>query len=51
MGTCRFCGENAGLLQREHRRCRSQREAGLQNILRQANQLIGQPDFNEAAMR
>ena len=51
MGMCRFCGENAGPLQREHRRCRTQREVGLQNILRQANQLIGQPDFSEAAMR
>ena len=51
MGTCRFCGENSGPLQREHRRCRSEREAGLQNILHQASQLIGQPDFSEAAMR
>ena len=50
MGACRFCGENAGPLRREHPRCRTRHESGLQDMLQQANRCIEQPGFNEAAM-
>ena len=47
MGTCRFCGQNAGFLRRKHGPCRNLHTAGIQEM----TQLASAHTFNEAALR
>lgn len=43
MGRCRFCGDDAGLLRREHRECRSAHAQGRKRVVR----LVQQADWSE----
>ena len=51
MGTCRYCGQNAGFLRRRHGPCRDLHTAGIQEMLQLAAQAASAHTFNEAALR
>ena len=50
-GTCRYCGQQAGLLQRDHPECRRTHQAGWQEMVQLAAQAASAHTFNEAALR
>ena len=50
-GTCRFCRQQAGLLQRDHPECRQTHQAGWQEIVQLAAQAASAHTFNGAALR
>ena len=51
MGTCRYCGQNAGFLQKQHGQCRDLHAAGMQEMTQLAAQAAGTSSFNETAIR
>ena len=51
MGTCRYCGQNAGFLRRRHGMGRDLHTAGIQEMVQLAAQAAGAHTFNEAALR
>ena len=51
MGTCRYCGQNAGFLRRQHGQCRDLHEEGMQEMTQLAAQAAGSPGFSEIALR
>ena len=51
MGNCRYCGENAGFLRRQHGECRERHQTGMQEMIELAAQSAGTSNFNEAALR
>ena len=51
MGTCRYCGQNAGFLRRQHSPCRDLHTADIQEMTQLAAQAAGAHTFNEAALR
>ena len=50
-GTCRFCRQQAGLLQRDHPECLRTHQAGWQEMVQLAAQAASAHTFNEAALR
>ena len=50
-GTCRYCGQQAGLLQRDHPDCQPDPPAGWQEMVQLAAQAASAHTFNEAALR
>ena len=50
-GTCRFCRQQAGLLQRDHPECLRTHQAGWQEMIQIAAQAASAHTFNEAALR
>ena len=51
MGTCRYCGHDAGFLRKQHGQCRDQHRTGIQEMVSLVAQSAGAPDFSEAALR
>ena len=51
MGTCRYCGQNAGFLRKQHGQCRDLYTTGIQEITHLAAQAAGTAGFNETALR
>ena len=51
MGNCRFCGEKAGFLRRQHGQCKDRHQTGIQEMIELAAQSAGTPNFSEAALR
>ena len=51
MGTCRYCGQNAGFLRRQHGQCRDLHAAGIQEMTQLAAQAAGTAGFSETALR
>ena len=50
-GTCRFCRQPAGLLQRDHQDCQETHRSGWQEMVQLAAQAASAHTFNEAALR
>ena len=50
-GTCRFCNQSAGFLQKQHRQCRALHAQGMREMTRLAPQAAGTASFNETALR
>ena len=50
-GACRFCRQQAGLLQRDHPECIRTHQAGWQEMVQLAAQAASAHTFNEAALR
>ena len=50
-GTCRYCGQRTGLLQRDHPECRQTHQAGFEEMVQIAAQTASAHTFNEAALR
>ena len=50
-GTCRYCGQRAGILKRDHPGCLQNHQAGIQEMIQLAAQAAGAHTFNEAALR
>ena len=50
-GTCHYCGQQAGLLQRDHPECRQAYQVGFQDMVQLAAQAAAAHSFNEAALR
>ena len=50
-GTCRYCGQKTGLLQRDHPQCRQTHQAGMNEMTQLAAQAAGSASFNEQALR
>ena len=50
-GTCRYCGQQAGLLQRDHPECQETHRSGWQEMVQLAAQAASAHTFNEAALR
>ena len=51
MGACRYCGQNAGFLRKEHGQCRQRHFAGMEEMVNLAARAAGAASFNEAALR
>ena len=51
MGTCRYCGQNAGFLQKQHGQCRDLHAVGIQEMTQLAAQAAGTGGFSETALR
>ena len=51
MGTCRYCGQNAGFLRKQHGQCRELHAAGIQEMTELAALAAGTAGFNETALR
>ena len=51
MGTCRYCGQNAGFLRKQHGQCRELHAKGIQEMTQLAAQAAGTSSFNETALR
>ena len=52
MATCRYCGQNAGFLRKQHGQCRDLHATGIQEMTQLAAQAAGTPPvFNETALR
>ena len=51
MGICRYCGQNAGFLRKQHGQCRDLHTAGIQEMVHLAAQAAGSDSFNEQALR
>ena len=50
-GTCRHCGQSAGLLQRTHPQCRQTHQAGFAEMTQLAAQAASAHTFKEAALQ
>ena len=50
MGNCRYCGEDAGFLRRQHPVCRLRREAGL-GMMAIIARAVSDPGLDEADVR
>ena len=50
-GQCRHCGQQAGVLQRNHQECQEAHGAGWQEMVSLATQATMTHTFNEAALR
>ena len=50
-GTCRFCRQQVGLLQRDHPECLRTHRSGWQEMVQLAAQAASAHTFNEAALR
>ena len=50
-GTCRFCRQQADLLQRDHQDCQETHRSGWQEMVQLAAQAASAHTFNEAALR
>ena len=48
---CRYCGQQASILQRDHRECRQTHQTGIHEMTQLAAQAAGSHTFNEAALR
>ena len=51
MGMCRYCGQNAGFLRKQHSPCRDLHTTGIQEMTQLAAQTASAHTFNEAALR
>ena len=51
MRTCKYCGQNAGFLRKQHGQCRELHEEGMQEMTQLAAQAAGSPGFSEIALR
>ena len=51
MGACRYCGQNAGFLRKQHGECRDRHRAGIEEMVDLVAQSAGAATFNEAALR
>ena len=51
MGMCRYCGQNAGFLRKQHSPCRDLHTTGIQEMTQLAAQATSAHTFNEAALR
>ena len=51
MGTCRYCGQNAGFLRKQHSPCRDLHTTGIQEMTQLAAQAASAHTFNEAALQ
>ena len=51
MGTCRYCGQNAGFLRKQHRPCRDLHAAGFAEMTKLSAQAAGTHTFNETSLR
>ena len=51
MGTCRYCGQNAGFRRKQHGQCRDLHATGIQEMTKLATQAACTHTFNEAALR
>ena len=49
--TCRYCGQQTGLLKRDHPECRQAHQAGHKEMVQLAAQAAAAHSFNEAALR
>ena len=50
-GTCRYCGQNAGFLRKQHGQCRDLHASGYQEMVQLAAQAAAAHTFNEVALR
>ena len=50
-GTCRYCNQPAGILQRTHPQCRQTHQAGWKEMTQLAAQAAAAHTFNETALR
>ena len=50
-GTCSYCGQKTGLLQRDHPQCRQTHQAGIQEMTQLAAQAASTGGFRETALR
>ena len=50
MATCRYCGQNAGFLRKQHGPCRDLHATGIQEMTQLAAQAAGTTGFNEVAL-
>jgi hypothetical protein len=50
-GTCRFCRQQAGLLQRDHQDCQETHRSGWQEMIQLAAQAATARTFNEQTLR
>ena len=50
-GQCRYCHQQAGLVQRDHPECLRTHQAGWQEMVQLAAQAASAQTFNEAALR
>ena len=48
-GICRYCGQNAGFLRKQHGQCRDLHASGYQEMVQLAAQAAAAHTFNEAA--
>ena len=51
MGTCRYCGQKAGFLRKQHGQCRNLHATGIQEMTKLAAQAAGTNEFSETALR
>ena len=51
MGMCRYCGQNASFLRKQHSPCRDLHTTGIQEVTQLAAQAASSHVFNEAALR
>ena len=51
MGTCRYCGQDAGFLRKQHGQCRDLHTAGIQEMTQIVAGAAGSPGFNETVLR
>ena len=50
-GTCRFCGQKAGVLTRDHSGCRRTHDAGFQEMIALAAEAARTHSFDEKSLR
>ena len=50
-GTCRYCGQKAGFLRKQHSPCRDLHTTGIQEMVQLAAQAAGAHTFNEGTLR
>ena len=51
MGTCRYCGQNAGFLRKQHGQCRELHAKGIKEMTELAALAAGTAGFNETPLR
>ncbi len=51
MGACRYCGQNAGFLRKQHGACRDRHRAGIEEMVNLVAQSAGAATFSETALR
>ena len=51
MGNCRYCGQNAGFLRKQHGQCRDLHKVGIQEMTQLAAQAAGTSGFVETTLR
>ena len=49
--TCRYCGNKAGLIAREHPQCRQTHDAGFQEMVNLSAEAAGSRDFDESHLQ